>query len=43
VSFGDFTRALEASWNASSHAATPHGDFEGDLDRSLDALFGPLE
>lgn len=41
--FGDFCRALEASWQATAHVATSHGDFEGDLNRSLDALFGPLE
>lgn len=41
--FGDFSRALEESWKSSAPAARPHGDFEGDLNRSLDALFGPLE
>jgi hypothetical protein len=41
--FADFCRALEDSWNASSQLTEPRGDFEGDLNRSLDALFGPLE
>ncbi|MBA3646104.1 MAG: roadblock/LC7 domain-containing protein [Gemmatimonadaceae bacterium] len=41
--FGDFRRALEESWNSSTPAAPTHGDFEGDLNRSLDALFGPIE
>lgn len=40
--FGDFCRALDASWKATTPAALTHGDFEGDLNRSLDALFGPL-
>ncbi len=41
--FGDFRRALEESWKSHTPAAPSHGDFEGDLNRSLDALFGPLE
>jgi hypothetical protein len=41
--FQDFCRALEKSWESGSPAATAGGDFEGDLNRSLDALFGPLE
>jgi hypothetical protein len=41
--FGDFCLALEESWKSSTPAAPTHGDFEGDLNRSLDALFGPLE
>ncbi len=41
--FGDFCRRLEESWTAAAPAALPHGDFEGDLNRSLDALFGPVE
>jgi len=41
--FGDFCRSLEESWKASAPEALPQGDFEGDLNRSLDALFGPLE
>jgi len=42
--FGDFARGLEESWNSSGVAADVRiGDFEGDLNRSLDALFGPIE
>lgn len=41
--FADFCRWLEESWGSSSPVADTPGDFEGDLNRSLDALFGPLE
>lgn len=42
--FGDFCRALDASWRESGPSGEPRlRDFEGDLNRSLDALFGPLE
>ncbi|MDQ6718584.1 MAG: hypothetical protein M3Z17_09605 [Gemmatimonadota bacterium] len=41
--FGDFCLALEESWKSAAPPAAPHGDFEGDLNRSLDALFGPIE
>ena len=41
--FGDFSRALQESWGAAAPDAPPTGDFEGDLNRSLDALFGPIE
>lgn len=41
--FADFCVALEQSWHAAAPAAGSRGDFEGDLNRSLDALFGPLE
>lgn len=41
--FGDFCRALEQSWSSAPPPTLPHGDFEGDLNRSLDALFGPVE
>ena len=42
--FGDFARGLEESWSSSGVAADIRvGDFEGDLNRSLDALFGPIE
>lgn len=41
--FEDFCRALEQSWSSAPPPVLPRGDFEGDLNRSLDALFGPLE
>ena len=41
--FGDVCRALAESWITAPPPTLPRGDFEGDLNRSLDALFGPLE
>lgn len=41
--FSDFCGALAESWDSASPASPPTGDFEGDLNRSLDALFGPLD
>ncbi len=41
--FGDFCRALEESWKSAAPQIATQGDFEGDLNRSLDALFGPIE
>jgi hypothetical protein len=42
--FGDFSRALEESWRGADRTeAGLSADFEGDLNRSLDALFGPIE
>ena len=42
--FSDFSRSLEASWqDAGRTEAGKSADFEGDLNRSLDALFGPIE
>ena len=42
--FSDFARALEESWQSAARAdGATTADFEGDLNRSLDALFGPLE
>lgn len=42
--FREFCRGLEESWNDSSRSTlVGTGDFEGDLNRSLDALFGPLD
>ena len=41
--FGDFCRALQESWSSATPQAASQGDFEGDLNRSLDALFGPIE
>lgn len=42
--FHDFVLGLEQSWRESAPTADPRsGDFEGDLNRSLDALFGRIE
>ena len=41
--FSDFAHALTKSWDNTSPASSSNGDFEGDLNRSLDALFGKLE
>ena len=43
IYFQDFCRALAKSWESAAPAAESRGDFEGELNRSLDALFGPLE
>ncbi len=41
--YAAFCKALAESWKASGSVAFRTGDFEGDLNKSLDALFGPLD
>jgi hypothetical protein len=41
--FADFCHGLAQSWDQASPVSESRGNFEEDLNRSLDALFGPLE
>jgi hypothetical protein len=44
IYFGEFQKALEALRpEVQKQGVGPTGDFEGELNRSLDALFGPLD
>jgi hypothetical protein len=43
IYFAEFQKALERLHPEKQHkGAGPSGDFEGELNRSLDALFGPI-
>jgi hypothetical protein len=43
IYFGEFQKALEKLRpETQAKGVGPTGDFEGELNRSLDALFGPL-
>ena len=42
IYFAEFQKALELQPEAQVKGKGPSGDFEGELNRSLDALFGPI-